>query len=320
VKTHPRLNPKNDFLFKRLFGEENSKLLLIGLLNAVLGHDGTRRITDLSIIGSTHLSREMIEDKEAILDIHCEIDVGLEQVNVEMQVRPFVRMDHRSLFYTAKLLTSSLHQGQSYSSLKRTIGINILDHRYFPFDKFHSTFHLYEDELRDYLLTDVLELHFIECPKIKNLTFNIHDPLHRWLRFLDQRTTPKQLEELMEVDEIIREAEARLDYLASDEETRRMYAIREKALHDRASWLEDAEQAGMKKGIEQGIEKGIKQGIEQGIEKGIKQGIEQGIEQEVERTALAMLDKGFAISTISEITGLTDGQISQLQHSKPSDS
>jgi len=122
------------------------------------------------------------------------------------------------------------------------------------------------------------------------------------------RTTPKQLEELMEVDEIIREAEARLDYLASDEETRRMYAIREKALHDRASWLEDAEQAGMKKGIEQGIEKGIKQGIEQGIEQG------------VERVALAMLDKGFAISTISEITGLTEKRISQLQNTKTTDS
>ncbi|MFD0712808.1 Rpn family recombination-promoting nuclease/putative transposase [Paenibacillus sp. GCM10027626] len=283
-----RLNPKNDFLFKRLFGEEAGKGLLIGLLNAVLRREGERAITDVSIVGDTKLARELIEDKESILDILCEVE-DREKVNVEMQVRRFERMDLRSLFYVGKLLTDSLQNGQPYQNLMRSIGINILDHNYLPLEKYHSTFHLYEDEERHYMLSDILELHFIECPKFRRLPFNINDPLHRWLRFLEQGTPAEQMEELMKVDEVIKEAEARLSYLASDEETRRRYAMREKALHDRASWLEDARTAGLKEGFEQGIEKGNR------------------------KTALKMLEEGLDITLIGRITGLSENEIMQLK-------
>lgn len=107
------LTRKNDFLFKRLFGEKEGKRLLIGLLNAILRREGAQMITDVSIIEDTKLARELVEDKEAVLDILCEVD-GREKVNVEMQVRRFVRMDYRSLFYVGKLLTESLHHGDPY--------------------------------------------------------------------------------------------------------------------------------------------------------------------------------------------------------------
>lgn len=283
-----RLNPKNDFLFKRLFGEEEGKPLLISLLNAVLRRDGQQRITDVSITDDTHLGREMMGDKEIVLDILCEIE-GREKVNVEMQVRRFARMDYRSLYYLATMLVDVIDRGGSYTDLKRTIGINILDHDYLTLPKFHNTFHLYEDDDRQYLLTDILEIHFVECPKFKRLAFDIRNPLHRWLRFLDQATTAEQLKEMMEVDDMIREAEARLNYLASDEQTRRLYAIREKALHDRASWLEDAMNEGMEKGMEKGIEKR---------------------EREI---VLRMLAKGFTVDDVCEATGLDPQRIESLR-------
>jgi len=295
-----RLNPKNDFLFKRLFGEKEGKQLLISLLNAILRRGGKQQITDISIADDTHLGSELIGDKEIVLDLLCEID-GSEKVNVEMQVRRFTRMDHRSLYYLATMLADVIDKGGSYSNLKRTIGVNILDHNYLSLPKFHNTFHLYEDEDRHYLLTDILEIHFIECPKFKSIAFDIQDPLHRWLRFLDQKTTDEQLKELMEVDDMIKEAEARLNYLASDERTRRLYAIREKALHDRASWLEDA----LNEGIGKGREAGLKEGMEKGIEK--------GIEQRDRQIVLRMLAKGFAVDDISEATGLDAQQIESLR-------
>uniref|UniRef100_UPI00157FC995 PD-(D/E)XK nuclease family transposase n=1 Tax=Paenibacillus koleovorans TaxID=121608 RepID=UPI00157FC995 len=167
----------------------------------------------------------------------------------------------------------------------------------------HSIFHLYEDEQRHYKLTDVLELHMLECSKFRLIPFDIHDPLHRWLRFLEQQTTPEQLEELMKMDETIKIAEARLAYLASDEVLRRHYEAREKALHDRATLLEEHEedlqearkeaiQQGLKQGIEQGIERGIEQGIERGIEQGIERGIEQGIERGIEQGIERGIEQG----------------------------
>jgi len=210
--------------------------------------------------------------------------MAVKKVNVEMQVRRFVRMDYRSLFYVGKLLTESLHHGDPYDRLQRSIGVNILDHPYLPLKKYHSTFHLYEDEERSYMLTDILELHFIECPKFRRLPFDIRDPLHRWLRFLDQQTTTEQLEELMMVDDLFKEAEARLSYLASDEETRRRYALREKALHDRASLLKDARTAGIEEGIN--------------------------------NTALNMLKEGLDTALISRITGLEASQIERLKENR----
>ncbi|MFC5406681.1 Rpn family recombination-promoting nuclease/putative transposase [Cohnella soli] len=123
-QTVQRLNPKNDFLFKRLFGEEEGKRLLISLLNAILRRTGGQAITDVSIVEDTHLAREMIEDKEATLDILCEVN-GQEQVNIEMQVRRFEHMNLRSLFYVGKLLTDSLRNGQPYEQLMRSIGVNM---------------------------------------------------------------------------------------------------------------------------------------------------------------------------------------------------
>ncbi|THF78800.1 Rpn family recombination-promoting nuclease/putative transposase [Cohnella fermenti] len=290
-----RLNPKNDYLFRRLFGEEAGKCLLISLLNAVLGRSGSQRIADVVIIGETQLGGEWIGDKEVVLDILCKTDRG-DSINVEMQIRRFPVMEKRSLYYAAQMMVDSIHRGEAYADLKRVVSINILDHRYLPLARYHSTFHLYEDEEKHYLLTDALELHYIECPKFQEVAFDIDDPLHRWLRFLEQDVTPEQLEELMEVDEMIREAEDRLNQLASDEVTRRLYQMREKALHDRATWLEDA--------------------TNEGIERGIEQGIEQGIETRDKQIVLRMLARGFTADDIAEATGIDLQRIESLRRSR----
>ncbi|RJG21992.1 hypothetical protein DQX05_19230 [Paenibacillus thiaminolyticus] len=130
-------------------------------------------------------------------------------------------------------------------------------------------------------------------PKFRQLPFDLHDPLHRWLRFLEQKATAEQLEELMMLDKVFKEAEDRLARLASDAETRRRYALREKASHDHASLLQDARTAGFQEGIDQGIEQGFEQGIYQ--------------------TALNMLREGLETTFISRITGLDAAQLERVK-------
>lgn len=100
---------------------------------------------------------------------------------------------------------------------------------------------------------------------------------------------------------MIKEAEARMNYLLSDEETRRLYAIREKASHDRASLLYDARQDGLNEGMKIGIAKGLARGLEQGIEQGMEQ------------AAIKMLEKGFEADAVCEITGLAADQVERLR-------
>lgn len=288
--TEGRLNPKNDFLFKKLFADEEDKSLLISLLNSIMHRDGRRKIADITIIENKVLTPDLIDDKTSSLDVLCETDArGI--INVEMQIRRIKRMDYRSLYYASRLFTQSITAGQDYGDLKRTVGINLLDHHYLPLQKFHNMFHLYEDEQRNYLLTDILELHFLEFPKFRKVEFDIHNPLHRWMRFLEQNTTPEQLKEMMKMDRTIHTAETRMSYLASDEETRLLYEAREKALHDRASWLKDAH--------EEGLEKGLEKGLEQGLEK--------------TATALSMMLKGVDDAKIIKTTGLTSDEINKIK-------
>jgi predicted transposase/invertase (TIGR01784 family) len=297
MNTQKRLNPKNDFLFKRLFGEAESKDVLIGLLNAIMNNQGKGLIVDLTVQDNKELNKEFVEDKEGRLDIRCET-VDRIQINVEMQIERFLHMDKRSLFYVGRMFVGSIGAGGMYADLKKTIGINILDHDYLPLESYHSTFHFYEDDNKTFMLTDMLELHFIECRKFKKQMFDIHNALHRWLRFIDEYATTEQLEELMNMDPLIRKAEERLAHLSADYETRRLYEAREEALLDRNSLIDDARREGEARGEARGEASGEARGAKR---------TSHGI-------ALKLLSKGImSVQEIAELTGLTEAEVLEIR-------
>ena len=288
LEVQQRLSLKNDFLFKRLFGDPDNKDILIGLLNAILQSTGRKEITDLTVSDNYKLARKLVDDKEGILDIHCET-YDHELINVEMQVRRYPDMEKRSIFYMGKLFISSIRRGDPYSDLKKTICINLLDYSFLPLKQFHSSFHLYEDSNKQLMLTDMWELHFIEFEKFRKETFDIQQPLHRWLWYMDGQINSHQLKELIRMDPLFRKAEKRLTKLSADEETLILYEAREKAIRDQNSLVIAAGQDGVKKGMEMGIEKGI------------------------ESVAMNMLQKGADLNFITEVTGLSVEQINMLK-------
>jgi hypothetical protein len=83
-------------------------------------------------------------------------------------------------------------------------------------------------------------LDFIELPKFERLAPKdfISNPLHRWLKFLDQKTSEEELKELTEMDQVIKSATEKLEYLSSDPETIALYRAREDALHERANMIQ----------------------------------------------------------------------------------
>ncbi|MBZ9636608.1 Rpn family recombination-promoting nuclease/putative transposase [Clostridium sp. FP1] len=84
-----------------------------------------------------------------------------------------------------------------------------------------TTFHLWEDEVKDYMLTDVVEIHFIEMEKftkLKNKNLK-EDKLQRWLSFFREDISKEELKELTDMDVDIRKAEEKIEYLSSDPQT-----------------------------------------------------------------------------------------------------
>ncbi|WP_298846807.1 PD-(D/E)XK nuclease family transposase [Clostridium sp.] len=92
------------------------------------------------------------------------------------------------------------------------------------------------------MLTDVVEIHFIEMAKFRKLkNKNLkEDKLQRWLSFLSEDISDKELGELMDMDIDIKKAEEKIEYLSSDPKTLELYKARERSLHERANMISSA--------------------------------------------------------------------------------
>ncbi|MDP4147359.1 MAG: Rpn family recombination-promoting nuclease/putative transposase [Bacillota bacterium] len=209
-------------------------------------------MVSLEIIDNKELTREMIDDKTGILDVRAKTEDGI-QLDIEVQLTDQRNMDKRTLFYWGRLFNEGISKEQDYKDLAKVITINILDFNYIKLNKFHSTFHLWEDEEKSYMLTDLVEIHFIEVSKFRELREeNLkEDKLQRWLAFFSSDLSSETLKELMGMDEDIKKAEERLEFLSSDPKTVELYKAREKALHERANMINSAREEGIEKGKEE---------------------------------------------------------------------
>ena len=287
------LDPKVDFVFKNIFGSPKHPRILISFLNAIL--KPVNKITSVEIKG-TDLEKQFIDDKYSRLDIKAETNNN-EIINIEIQLKNEYNMIKRSLYYLSKMYEEQLWEGEDYSKLNRTVCINILNFKYLKTEKFHTGYRLKELETNEEL-TDVIEMHFIEIPKLPEES-DEKDILMAWTEFLRDPESEKVRSIEMSIEEI-REAKDELIRLSNDESQRELYEMRSKILKDKVSALNEAERKGIEKGRKEGIEKGRKEGIE----KGIKQ---RNIE--IAKNLLDVLDD----ETISLKTGLTIEKIQQLR-------
>ncbi len=137
------LNPKVDFIFKKIFGSENHPNILISFLNAVM--KPVDKIVSV-VINNTEITKDFLEDKFSRLDVKATTNKG-EIINIEIQIKTEYNMIKRSLYYWSKLYEEQLSEGDKYETLSRTVCINILDFKYLDNDRFHNGYRLKELEL-----------------------------------------------------------------------------------------------------------------------------------------------------------------------------
>ncbi|MGL4402317.1 MAG: Rpn family recombination-promoting nuclease/putative transposase [Fusobacteriaceae bacterium] len=225
--------PKVDYIFKNLFGSEKHPKILISFLNACIKSESP--IVEVHL-KNTEVTKEYIEDSFSRLDVLAKTDKG-EIINIEMQRADEKNMVKRSLYYWSKAFSGEYTGKSRYSELPRTICINILDFELLLEKNYHNKY-LLKNEKTENILTDTMEIHFIELPKLKDI--DIKDVLSMWTAFIND---PNEAER---------------------------YRMRQNAMNERMNALLEAEDKGIVKGIQRGIEQGIKQGIKQGIEQGAK--------------------------------------------------
>jgi predicted transposase/invertase (TIGR01784 family) len=189
------INPKIDFAFKKIFGSEQSKDILISFLNAVL-YQERPEIQDLTIL-NPYQAPKIRGVKDTYLDVKAQLSNG-SFIIIEMQVLNVEGFEKRVLYNAAKAYSIQLDQGQSYSLLNPVIALTITDFVMFPeLEALISRFVLKEKKFFiDYPIHDI-ELVFIELPKFNQSLEQLSSLLDQWLYFLKYAYELDQVPETM---------------------------------------------------------------------------------------------------------------------------
>ena len=253
-----KINPRVDFAFKLIFGNEQNKDILISLLNAIL--EGYQHpIQSIEILNPLG-AKEYSKDKLTILDIKAKDEKG-EFYNIEMQISDQYYYQKRALYYWSRLYTSQISEGIGYQNLARTVSINILNFNAIKEKDYHNVYRIRELK-KNIDLTDQLEIHFIELEKFTKDLPDLKRTMDRWIYFLKyaEKFTETNLPEQLKEIEPIEKANVILDRISLNKEQREIYEARMKYLRDADGALQTARIRGWEKGIEEGIEKGIEKG------------------------------------------------------------
>ena len=277
---------KNDYLFKRLLGAEENKAILQDLLEVILDIPH-KEIEEIELLDK-ELKKDQLEDKTGILDVKVRLK-NKTIINIEIQALWDDSFINRTLFYWAKIYIEEFKQGEDYSSLNKCITINIVGKGFKLNNKIHSRYCLKDIET-DEILTDILEIHFLNLEKAKELK-NIDDPLVRWLLFIDSNSKEERAM-LAANSPVLKILNEKIDVLTLSPTERKLYESRMKLKSDIVS----ISNSQFNKGIEKGIEKGRKEGIKEGII----------------NTAKNLITMNIPIENIAEATGLTKEEIAKL--------
>ncbi len=257
-------------------------------LNRILLDAGTAPLDEVVLL-NPYTDKEDPGDKQSIFDIWAKTVDG-RLINIEMQLFNQYDMEKRTLYYWSRRYSSQMQTGGRYIELKKCITINILNYIVLPNEHTHSVFHLREDS-SGAPLTDDIEIHFLELPKLKKPAVPGEEGLVNWLLFLKGKDNENW--EVLKMNEpALQKAMETLEYLSQNPEARRRYEDRQKFLHDEASQRDGAQREGFAKGLEEGLQEGMKEA-----------------KQEIAKNLLRM---GMSHQAIQAATGLTEEDIKML--------
>ena len=284
------INPKTDFAFKKIFGSEQSKGILISFLNSIL-YASDSIIQDLTIL-DPYQAPKILGIKSSYLDVKARLSDG-NWVIIEMQVLNVEGFEKRVLYNATKTYSAQLNKGDEYDILSPVIALTITDFKMFDdIDRPISRFVLKEKESSvDYPISD-LELVFVELPKFKIPLSNLKTLTDKWIYFLQNAKDLSVVPETMGSVAEIRQA---FDIANQAGLTREELDLVERQLmyiQDQRGALTYATRVAKEQGLEQGLEQG---------------------RSDMQRSIAQKLLPTFDDATINQITGLTLDEIRVLR-------
>ena len=279
------VNFYTDFAFKKLFGTEMNKDLLISFLNALL--QGREVVLDVNYLNTEHLGTQEY-DRRAVFDVYCKSDKG-EVFLVEMQKGEQQFFKDRSIYYSTFAIREQAPRGEWNYELKGVYTIGILN---FCFDKEREGNYYHEVKLMDTATKEVfydkLVFIYLEMPKFTKQENELESLFDKWLYVI------RNLAALMERPRVLQEKVfAHLFEAAEIAKFSRVERYEyEESLKAYRDWFSVMATAELR-------------GEERGKEKGLKEGLEKGRIEERLRNARGLKARGVDAEIIAQVTGLS---------------
>jgi len=313
-------DPRSDYAFKRIFGNDKAHDILISFLDAVMGLEGDRRIKSVVIL-NPYEAPKIKELKHSFLDVKCTDHREVHYV-VEMQVEYVKGLIKRIVYNSSKAYVNQIERGIDYPKLNQVISINILDFTMFEHpDIGYLSHHLVRESSTNQCFLEEISYYFIELPKFTKTEDELTNNLERWVFFLKNAG---------KLDYIPKSLQVEVFKKAFDIANRSNLSREEWEFYDRSlvfiqdqrgaaeAALEKGEKIGREKGEKIGLEKGMTEGKRIGLAEGEKIGVERGLAEgkqiglaEGERmgkleTARKLLKAGVDPKIIRDTTGISD--------------
>ena len=269
------INPYTDFGFKKLFGTEMNKDLLISFLNALL-EGSEKEIEDVQYLNGENLG-DGYGDRRSVFDVYCLAKNGSRFI-VEMQKAEQSYFKDRSVYYATTPIRQQAPKGEWDYHLDDVYTVGILNFE-FPHGEYPADSYRHEIKLKDvednHVFYDKLTFIYLEMPKFTKTEDELENLFEKWMfvlhnlyRLLER---PKALQ-----DSVFKKLFEQAEIVRYSETERRQYEESKKVFWDNYSALKTAEKKGVLK------------------------------------TARKMKDKGFSVEDIADITSLSVEEIEEL--------
>ena len=277
------INPYTDFGFKKLFGTEMNKDLLISFLNALFNGQ-EREIEDVQYLNGENLG-DGYGDRRSVFDVYCIAKDGSRFI-VEMQKAEQAYFKDRSVYYATTPIRQQAPKGEWDYHLDDVYTVGILNfefpHGEYPADSYRHEIKL-EDTEDHHVFYDKLTFIYLEMPKFTKTEDELVTMFDKWMfvlhnlyRLLER---PKALQ-----DRIFQKLFEQAEIARYSESERRQYEESKKVFWDNYSVLKTARDKGLR----------------------------EGAKKEKIETIHRMKAKGFSIDDISESVGLTREEVETL--------
>ena len=299
-----RLTLSNDYVFKKIFSKPENNDALKDFLEVILN----RKIGKVEV-KSPELPKNYKEEKLGILDIKAYIDDDT-VVNIEMQQKNVGNMVERNLVYIAKLITEMLHVNDKYEDLKTVISISVLGENLLKRNSYHNLAHIKFEETSEgayvfvgykkdqEVLTNKVELHYIELKKFKKKNNGVKRKEDQWLWMLTGNR--RMIMMASRENAIIKKVADEIEEMNQNEDERW------------EAFKRQVETWSINKSIREAHETGERNGMRKGLKKGKKEGIKEGIKKSKIAIAKKMKEEKVDIDFIIKITGLTKEEIEKI--------